>query len=68
MTFVESFSYLGACCSFNYDPNSVGNEEHFKTNTFGINGGLNVIGTGETQIISMVTIFIEVFSRPATNK
>lgn len=46
MRFVESFSHLGACCSFNYDPSS-GNEENFKTNNFGMNGGLNVIGTGE---------------------
>lgn len=47
MTFVESFSYLGACCSFNYDPISLENKEFFTTNNFGINGGLNVIGTGK---------------------
>lgn len=46
MKFVESYSYLGACCSFNYDPDLLGNEEHVKTNSYGINGGLNVIGTG----------------------
>lgn len=49
MTFVESFSYLGACCSFNYNPKSQDSEDFFRTNSFGINGGLNVIGTGQPQ-------------------
>lgn len=54
MTFVESYSFLGACCSFNYDPSSKVNEEHFKVNNFGINGGLSVIGTGDTVLTFQV--------------
>lgn len=46
MTFVESYSYLGACCSFNYNPKAEESEEFFKSNMFGMNGGLSVIGTG----------------------
>jgi acid-sensing ion channel, other len=47
ITFTESYSYLGACCSFNYNPKATENDEHFRSNFFGINGGLSVIGTGE---------------------
>lgn len=49
MTFVESYSYLGACCSFNYNPKAFGQDELFNVNSFGANGGLNVIGTGRPQ-------------------
>lgn len=45
--FVESYSYLGACCSFNYDPKGNDNDEHLKVNSFGSSGGLNVIITGD---------------------
>ncbi|CRL01764.1 CLUMA_CG014980, isoform A [Clunio marinus] len=50
MTFVESYTYLGACCSFNYNPKANDQDEHFISNFFGINGGLNVIGTGRPQL------------------
>jgi acid-sensing ion channel, other len=49
MTFVESYSYLGACCSFNYNPKAQDLEEFFRVNSFGVNGGLSVIGTGRPQ-------------------
>lgn len=48
MKFVESTSYLGACCSFNYYPDN-DNAIPFATNFFGVNGGLSVIGTGKPQ-------------------
>jgi acid-sensing ion channel, other len=47
LTFVESYTYLGACCSFNYDPKGSDEDEHFNVNSFGDNGGLKVIGTGK---------------------
>ncbi|KAG5683871.1 hypothetical protein PVAND_013132 [Polypedilum vanderplanki] len=49
MTFVESYSYLGSCCSFNYHPKMTDGSEVFKSNFFGINGGLTIIGTGRPQ-------------------
>lgn len=49
MTFTESYSYLGACCSYNYNPSAIEGDEVFSSNYFGINGGLNVIGTGRPQ-------------------
>ncbi|XP_070494636.1 sodium channel protein Nach-like [Chironomus tepperi] len=49
MKFEESYSYLGACCSFNYHPNTVATADFFKANTFGIDGGLSVVGTGRPQ-------------------
>lgn len=54
ITFIESFSYLGSCCSFNYNPSGSDEDEFFNTNSFGINGGLNVIGTGESSLKSVV--------------
>jgi hypothetical protein len=45
--FEESYSYLGACCSFNYHPEMIHTEEFFKATSFGMNGGLTIIGTGE---------------------
>lgn len=53
MTFGESYSYLGACCSFNYDPKSLGIDEPFTVNEFGFNGGLDVIGTGDVSVMSI---------------
>lgn len=44
---MESYSYLGACCSFNYHPKMSERDEYLTNNFFGIDGGLSVIGTGE---------------------
>ncbi|CAO1376532.1 unnamed protein product [Diamesa tonsa] len=49
LTWVESYSYLGACCSFNYHPNKDLKGDIFVANDFGINGGLSIIGTGRPQ-------------------
>ena len=49
MTFAESYSYLGACCSFNSNPKSEDEDDFFSVNTYGTNGGFNVIGTGQPQ-------------------
>lgn len=40
---------MGACCSFNYHPTNP-KYTPFVSNTFGIYGGLSVIGTGRPQI------------------
>lgn len=40
---------MGACCSFNYHPKNP-TYTPFASNTFGIYGGLSVIGTGRPQI------------------
>lgn len=37
-------SHVGVCCSFNYDPNN-SSFEPMKTNSFGVRGGLSIIGT-----------------------
>lgn len=47
--FVESYSYLGSCCSFNYNPNAENEDEFLKINSFGSTGGLSVIATGRPQ-------------------
>jgi amiloride-sensitive sodium channel len=47
-TWVDSFSHLGACCSFNYHP-SFDNVEPIQTPFFSINGGLAIVGTGRPQ-------------------
>lgn len=52
LVFVESYSYLGACCSFNYNPKSTENDEFFRQNFFGFNSGLSVIGTGKINSIN----------------
>lgn len=49
LTWVESYSYLGACCSFNYHPNKDLDGDMFVAKNFGINGGLSIIGTGRPQ-------------------
>uniref|UniRef100_A0A182K6C4 Uncharacterized protein n=1 Tax=Anopheles christyi TaxID=43041 RepID=A0A182K6C4_9DIPT len=46
---IGSTSHYGACCSFNYHPNVRGNKEPFVVNTYGMHGGLSVIGTGYPQ-------------------
>lgn len=46
---VTSMSHLGVCCSFNNQLNKP-NHSLFSTNTFGIYGGLSVIGTGRPQV------------------
>lgn len=44
----SSYSFLGACCSFNYYPDGSGSL--FKTDTIGILGGLTTVLTGAPQI------------------
>lgn len=69
MKFEESYSYLGACCSFNYHPNTLETAEFFKAETFGIDGGLNVIGTGgytSENFISGIELSYRQFSRRST--
>ncbi|XP_049294922.1 sodium channel protein Nach-like [Anopheles funestus] len=46
---IGSTSHYGACCSFNYHPNVRGSKEPFVANTYGMHGGLSVIGTGYPQ-------------------
>jgi acid-sensing ion channel, other len=46
VNFVESYSYLGSCCSFNYNPTADEENEFLRVNTFGSGGGLSVIATG----------------------
>lgn len=46
---IGSTSHYGACCSFNYHPNVRGNKDPFVVNTYGMHGGLSVIGTGYPQ-------------------
>uniref|UniRef100_A0A182IT54 Amiloride-sensitive sodium channel n=1 Tax=Anopheles atroparvus TaxID=41427 RepID=A0A182IT54_ANOAO len=47
---IGSTSHYGACCSYNYHPNvRSGSKTPFAVNTYGIHGGLSVIGTGYPQ-------------------
>ncbi|XP_035787391.1 sodium channel protein Nach-like [Anopheles albimanus] len=46
---VGSTSHYGACCSFNYHPNVKGDQVPYAINTYGIHGGLSVVGTGYPQ-------------------
>lgn len=48
MTWKPSYSFLGACCSFNYFPDT--NGTMFYTESIGISGGLTFILTGAPQI------------------
>ncbi|XP_053686211.1 sodium channel protein Nach-like [Sabethes cyaneus] len=46
LNWTDSTSHYGACCSFNYHPIVQKSMIPFAVNTYGIHGGLSVIGTG----------------------
>ncbi|XP_052873492.1 sodium channel protein Nach-like [Anopheles cruzii] len=46
---IGSTSHYGACCSLNYHPNEEKNSIPYAVNTYGMHGGLSVIGTGYPQ-------------------
>lgn len=48
-SWIDSTSHYGACCSFNYHPSVQETITPFAVNTFGVHGGLSVIGTGYPQ-------------------
>lgn len=48
MKWTQSYSFLGACCSFNYFPD--GNGTMFTTDSIGVFGGLTAVLTGAPQI------------------
>lgn len=52
MNWQSSYSFLGACCSFNYhsDEETIGTHRSFHADTIGIDGGLTIILTGAPQI------------------
>ncbi|XP_017476236.1 PREDICTED: sodium channel protein Nach [Rhagoletis zephyria] len=43
LSFISTTSYLGPCCSFNYNPKNL-SYVPFSANLFGIDGGLTVVG------------------------
>lgn len=43
-TFRETMSHSGVCCSFNYNPSNI-SYEPLKVNSYGVRGGLSLIGT-----------------------
>lgn len=49
LSWIGSTSHYGACCSFNYHPSVQETMAPFAVNTYGIHGGLSVIGTGYPQ-------------------
>jgi acid-sensing ion channel, other len=50
MKWESSYSFLGACCSFNYHPDSKSGYVPFASNKFGIDGGVSIIGSGFPEI------------------
>ncbi|XP_055527647.1 sodium channel protein Nach [Wyeomyia smithii] len=46
LSWTNSTSHYGACCSFNYHPIVQKSMVPFAVNSYGIHGGLSVIGTG----------------------
>jgi amiloride-sensitive sodium channel len=49
LSWTPSKSHFGACCSFNYHIDPKFNDSVVAANTYGIHGGLSVIGTGAPQ-------------------
>lgn len=49
LKWISTTSHLGACCSFNYNPTNM-DYIPFSSNTFGVKGGLTIIGTGFPEI------------------
>ncbi|XP_065085740.1 sodium channel protein Nach [Ochlerotatus camptorhynchus] len=49
LSWIGSTSHYGACCSFNYHPSVQETMAPFSVNTYGIHGGLSVVGTGYPQ-------------------
>ncbi|XP_058827422.1 sodium channel protein Nach-like [Topomyia yanbarensis] len=49
LSWIGSTSHYGACCSFNYHPSVEKLSIPFAVNTFGMHGGLSIIGTGFPQ-------------------
>ncbi|XP_055594577.1 sodium channel protein Nach-like [Uranotaenia lowii] len=49
LSWIGSTSHYGACCSYNYHPNVQESLAPFAVNTYGIHGGLSIIGTGFPQ-------------------
>jgi acid-sensing ion channel, other len=50
MKWESSYSFLGACCSFNYHPEAKSDFVPFASNKFGIDGGVSIIGSGYPEI------------------
>lgn len=48
LSFAATISYLGPCCSFNYNPSNL-SYVPFSANIFGINGGLTFVGVEGSQ-------------------
>lgn len=49
LSFRTTTSYLGVCCSFNYQPGN-GSYDAYRASTFGTRGGLSIIGSGWPQV------------------
>lgn len=49
LSFRATNSYLGVCCSFNYQPGNV-SYDAYRSTTFGTRGGLSIIGSGWPQV------------------
>lgn len=49
-SFVSTTSYLGLCCSFNYNQDQAEQHKPFHSSSFGTRGGLSIIGSGAPQV------------------
>ena len=49
LSWTASMSHFGACCSFNYHIYPKENDSVIAANTYGIHGGVSIIGTGSPQ-------------------